>query len=104
MTDPNPFNNTASGLKGVIDAVSSVISGEPVLPDDFNSHVDAAAKEVMDKGDKPHVSDDLVKIMQKHFNNASKGDAKSTKLQKSFEKEVGKKIHQAQQKAKWKEH
>jgi hypothetical protein len=100
---PNPFNNTAGQLRGVIDAASEIIAGEPVLPDDYASHVDAAAAEIS-KADGAMMQDDLTKIMQKHFGAASNNDPQSTKLQATFQKEVGKKMMQAQAKSRWEEH
>jgi hypothetical protein len=101
---PNPFDQSDSNsLKRVIDAASEIISGEPTLPDDYGSHVDAAATEIC-KADTVMMQDDLTKIMQKHFNNASQGDAKRTNLQTTFQKEVGKKMQQAQNNARWEEH
>jgi len=90
MTDPNPFTGTDS-LKNVIDAVSQVISGEPPVPDSYNSHADAAAEEIA-KIDGPHVQGDITKIIQKHFNAGSDGKPQATGLQKSFEKEVSKRM------------
>ena len=103
MTDPNPFNGTDS-LKNVIDAVSQVISGEPTLPDEFSSHADSAAEEIAKISDGPHVQGDITKIMQKHFNAGSEGKPQATGVQKSFEKEVNKRMQQGQAKAKWEEH
>lgn len=102
MTDSNPFNGTDS-LKNVIDAVSQVIGGEPTLPDQFGSHADAAADEIGKISGGPHVQGDITKIMQKHFNAGSEGNPQASKLQKSFENEVGKRIQQAQAKSKWSE-
>ena len=102
MTQPNPFNGSDS-LKGVIDAVSQVIGGQPVVPDTYNTHIDAAAEE-LGKIDGPVVSDDLTKIMQKHFNAGSDGKPQATELQKAFEREVGKKMQQDTAAGKWKEH
>ena len=101
MTTPNPFS-TGSDLKGVIDAAAEIIGGQPVLPDDFSSHVDSAAEEIA-KIDGPTTNDDITKIMQKHFNNGSKGNPQSTKLQQAFQSEVGKKVHQTRMKDKWSE-
>lgn len=100
-TQPNPFNNTSSSLRNVIAAASEIIGGDPVLPDEYGSHVSAAADEIGKLEVGPHVSNDVTKILQKHFNNATKGDPKSTRLQKSFQKEVDKAIHQSRQKSKW---
>lgn len=103
MTDPNPFNGTDS-LKNVINAVSQVIAGETTLPDEYGSHADSAAEEIAKITDGPHVQGDITKIMQKHFNAGSDGKPQATGLQKSFEKEVGKRMQQGQAKAKWEEH
>lgn len=100
-TQPNPFSNTSDSLKNVIAAASEIIGGDPVLPDEYGSHVNAAAEEIGKLEASPYVSNDITKILQKHFNNASNGDPKSTRLQKSFQKEVDKAIHQARQKSKW---
>tara|TARA_R100001443_G_scaffold101203_1_gene109018 strand:+ start:1197 stop:1508 length:312 start_codon:yes stop_codon:yes gene_type:complete len=103
MTDPNPFNNTSDSLKGVIDAARNVIAGEPTLPDEYGSHIDAAADEIS-KGGNTMMQDDITKIMQKHFNAGSEGNPQATNLQRSFEKEVSKRMQQNQAKAKWEEH
>ena len=103
MTVPNPFS-TGDSLKGVIDAARNVIAGEPTLPNEYGSHVDSAAEEIAKISDGPHVQGDITKIMQKHFNAGSDGKPQGTGLQKSFEKEVGKRIQQGQAKAKWEEH
>ena len=101
---PNPFDQTTSNsLRGVIDAASEIIAGEPALPDEYDSHVDAAAEEIC-KADTVMMQDDITKIMQKHFNSASQGDAQKTNLQTTFQKEVGKKMQQAQNRARWEEH
>lgn len=98
---PNPFS-TGADLKGVIAAASEIISGEPVLPDQFKSHVDAAADEI-GKLEGPTTNDDINKIMKKHFDNASEGTPQSTKTQTAFQKEIGKKVHQDTAKKKWQE-
>ena len=105
MTVPNSFDNsTTNNLKGVIDAARNVIAGEPTLPDEFSSHADSAAEEIAKISNGPHVQGDITKIMQKHFNAGSDGHPQATGLQKSFEKEVGKRMQQSQAKAKWEEH
>ena len=101
MTTPNPFN-TGDSLKGVIDAAAEIIGGEPVLPDDFSSHADAAAEEIAGI-EGPTTNDDLTKIMQKHFNAGSKNEPQTTKLQQVFQKEVGKRVNQSNQAKKWSE-
>lgn len=101
---PNPFTNTSDSLKNVIAAASEVISGQPTVPDEFGTHMDAAAGEIADLSNRPHISQDINKIVQKHFNNASKGHPESTKLQKSFENEVGKRVQQVIAGKKWKQH
>lgn len=102
-TQPNPFNNTASSLKGVIDAAASVIAGQPVMPDSYSSHADSAAEELMKLDVSPHLADDGRKILKRHFDTASNGDPQSTKLQQSFEKEVNQRLQQLRAKAKWKD-
>ena len=101
MTTPNPFN-TGSDLKGVMDAAAEIMGGQPVLPDEFGSHVDAAAEE-LGKIDGPASNEDITKIIQKHFNDASKGQPQSTKLQTAFQTEIGKKVHQNRMAKKWSE-
>ena len=102
-TQPNPFNNTSSSLKGVIDAAASVISGSPVLPDSYSDHISSAAEEIIKLSDGPHIADDATKILQKHFNTASEGNPQSTNLQKSFQREVDKQLQSLRAKAKWKD-
>ena len=101
MTTPNPFS-TGSDLKGVIDAASEILGGEPVLPDSFSSHADAAAEEIAGI-DGPTTNDDITKIMQKHFNAGSNNEPQTNKLQKAFQNEVGKRVHQSRQAKKWSE-
>lgn len=104
MTAPNSFDNsTSNNLKGVIDAARNVIAAEPTLPDEYGSHADAAAEELGKITKGPHIQDDITKIMQKHFNAGSDGNPQANGLQKSFEKEVGKRMQQGQAKAKWEE-
>ena len=103
MTQPNPFNNTSDSLKGVIDAARDIIQGSPSIPDQFSSHADAAADEI-GKIDGPVAQDDITKIMQKHFNDASKGEPQKTGVQKAFDTEVNKRIHQSKSAQKWEEH
>ena len=105
MTVPNAFDNsTTNNLKGVIDAARDVIAGEPTLPDEYGSHAAATAEELAKITTGPHVQGDITKVMQKHFNAGSDGNPQATGLQKSFEKEVGKRMQQGQAKAKWEEH
>ena len=105
MTVPNAFDNsTTNNLKGVIDAARDVIAGDPTLPDEYGSHAAAAAEELAKITTGPHVQGDITKVMQKHFNAGSDGNPQATGLQKSFEKEVGKRMQQGQAKAKWEEH
>lgn len=101
-TQPNPFTNTSNSLKGVIDAAASVIGGDPVLPDTYGTHVSDAAGEIGNLK-APYIQSDVTKILQKHFDAASKGDPQSTKLQKSFEREVSKAIGQNRSQKKWQE-
>ena len=102
MTDPNPFNGTDS-LKNVVDAVSEIISGQPVIPDQFNSHIDAAAEEIA-AIEGPTTNDDITKIVQKHFNTASEGVPQETKLQTAFQNEIANKVAQNNAAKKWEEH
>jgi len=104
-TEPNPFDNsTTNNLKGVIDAVSQVISGgESTVPETMETHVDAAASEIA-KIEGPHLQGDITKIMQKHFSAGSDGKPQETKIQKAFEKEVGKRVAQQRAAGKWEEH
>lgn len=103
MTESNPFNQTSADLQGLINDVSEIIAGEPVMPGEFESHADAAAEEIAAM-EGPTMSDDILKVVQKHFNNGSNGKAQETKTQHSFEKEVSRRISQAQAKARWKDH
>lgn len=102
-TQPNPFNNTSSSLKGVIDAAASIIGGSPTLPDEYSDHVNSAAEEISSLSDGPHIADDTTKILQKHFNNASEGNPQSTNLQRSFQREVNKQLQSLRGKSKWKD-
>ena len=101
---PNPFMNTSDSLRNVIAAASEVIGGRPSVPDEYGTHMDAAAQEIMDMSDRPHLSQDITKIMQKHFNNATKGNPETTSVQKSFEDEIGRRINQIHASKKWEEH
>ena len=101
MTDPNPFNGTDS-LKNVVDAVSEIISGQPVIPDQFNSHIDAAAEEIAAL-EGPTTNDDITKIVQKHFNTASEGVPQETKLQTAFQNEIANKVAQNNAAKRWEE-
>ena len=102
MTDPNPFNGTDS-LKNFVDAVSEIISGQPVIPDQFNSHIDAAAEEIAAL-EGPTTNDDITKIVQKHFNTASEGVPQETKLQTAFQNEIANKVAQNNAAKRWEEH
>ena len=101
-TDPNPFS-TGADLKGLIDTVSSVIGGQPQLPDTFDQHVDAAAEEI-GKIEGPHVQGDITKILQKHFNAGSNGEPQTTDFQKSFDNKVQQKVTQNRRADNWKDH
>ena len=101
--ETNPFSSGTDSLKNVINSVSEIIGGSPVLPDDYSSHVDSAVDDISAlKG--PYLGDDVNKIIRKHFDAASQGNPNSTKLQGAFEKEVSKKMAEAQAKNRWKEH
>ena len=102
MTDPNPFTGTDS-LRNVVDAVSEIISGQPVIPDQFNSHIDAAAEEIAAL-EGPTTNDDITKIVQKHFNTASEGVPQETKLQTAFQNEIANKVAQNNAAKRWEEH
>ena len=101
---PNPFNNTSDSLRNVISSVSEIIGGQPVVPDEYGSHMDAAADEIISLSDQPHMQGDVIKIMQKHFNAATKGNPESTALQKSFEKEINSRINQKNAAKRWEQH
>ncbi len=101
---PNPFSNTSDSLRNVIAAASEIIGGQPVVPDEYASHMDAAAQEIADISTRPHMVQDVTKIVQKHFNNATKGNPESTSLQKSFEDEIGRRVGQIRASKKWEEH
>lgn len=101
---PNPFNNTADSLRNVIAAASEIIGGQPVVPDEYGTHMDAAAKEIADLSAQPHISQDINKIVSKHFNAATKGNPESTNLQKSFEDEINRRVHQMNTAKRWEQH
>lgn len=100
--DNNPFGGSES-LKNVINSVSEIIGGSPVLPDDYGTHVDAAADEIAGLDGK-YMSDDVNKIIRKHFDAGSQGNPNSTKLQGAFQKEVAKRMGERAAKERWKDH
>jgi len=101
--ETNPFSSGSDSLKNVINSVSEIIGGSPVLPDEYSSHVDSAVDDIANlKG--PYLGDDVNKIIRKHFDTASEGNPNSTKLQGAFQKEVSKRMAQAQAKSRWEDH